>query len=76
MLLAAANARIEGMEALIVSHRERLSEPQAHILDLKSENESLHERLAESHANVDRITLMLPSAEKSGRRRWWRFRWG
>ena len=77
--LVAAQSKIEGMEALIGSHRDRFAEAQAHILDLKSENENLHERLAESHGNVERITLMLPSVQDGaevGPRRWWRFRWG
>ncbi|MCY4652346.1 MAG: hypothetical protein OXC95_04190 [Dehalococcoidia bacterium] len=75
--LAAALAQVEGLEALVGSQRERLTESQAHILDLKSENEGLHRHLDASNTNIERITLMLPAAGEtsSGRKPWWKF-WG
>ena len=72
--LAAAHARIEGLEELVAAHRERLAESQTHILDLKTENEGLHRHLSEANANVERMTLVLPAAgETSAGRSWWRF---
>ena len=75
--LAAAQARMEGLEELIASQRERLTESQAHILDLKNENDGLHRHLEASNSNIERITLMLPAAKEAsdGRGQWWRF-WG
>ena len=75
--LAAALAHIEGLEALATSQRDRLTESQAHILDLKSENEGLHRHLDASNTNIERITLMLPAAGETsnGRKPWWKF-WG
>ena len=75
--LAAALAQIDGLEALAVSQRERLAESQAHILDLKNENEGLHRHLDASNASIERITLMLPAVGETsnGRKPWWKF-WG
>ena len=75
--LAAAEARIVGLEELVASQRDRLTESQAHILDLKNENDGLHRHLEASNANIGRITLMLPAAREAsdGRRQWWRL-WG
>ena len=76
--LAAAQARMEGLEELIASQPraiDRVSRP--HILDLKNENDGLHRHLEASNSNIERITLMLPAAKEAsdGRGQWWRF-WG
>ena len=75
--LAAAHARIEGLEELVAAHRERLTESQAHILDIKTENEGLHKHLSETNSNVERMTLMLPAAGgASTGGAWWKLWWG
>ena len=74
--VVAAQAQIGGLEALVASHRERVGEAQAHALDLKAENDRLHQRLSEAHGSLERVTLMLPAASSEGgggRWRWWPF---
>ena len=74
--LVASEAQIAGLEALVASHRERLTEAQVHAIDLKTENERLHQRLSEAHGNLERVTLMLPAAKAErddARWRWWPF---
>ena len=75
--LAAARKTIEGMEGLIASQRERIGDYQAHMVDLRNENDKLHALLVQEQTNVERITLMLPAAGETGkRRRWWNAIWG
>ena len=66
--LAAAEARVQGLEEIVAILRERLGMADAHNLEL-------NRRLEESHATVDRVTLALPAAgETAGSRRSvWRF---
>ena len=72
--LVAAETEIKGLQALVASHRERITEAQMHALDLKSENDRLHQHLEEAHANVQRVTLMLPApGDEGGGWRWWPF---
>ena len=74
--LVAAETEIKGLQALVASHRERITEAQTHALDLKSENDRLHHHLEEAHANVERVTLMLPAPREEGESggwRWWPF---
>ncbi len=74
--LVAAETEIKGLQALVASHRERITEAQMHALDLKSENDRLHQHLEEAHANVQRVTLMLPAPRDEGEGggwRWWPF---
>ena len=78
VLLAAAEARITGLEHLVAAHKHSLTESQSHVMSLKTENDNLHRYLSESSANMERITLMLPAARESaepGRRRWWQLGW-
>ena len=66
--LAAAEARVQGLEEIVALLRERLGMADAHNLEL-------NKRLEESHSTVDRVMLALPAAgESSGpRRSLWRF---
>ena len=63
--LAAAQARIDGLEALVEQRRERQG-----MSD--SLNQELNQRLKEAHALSDRFQLTLPTAGEA-RRSWWRF---
>ena len=63
--LAAAQARIDGLEALIEQQRERQG-----MSD--SLNQELNQRLKEAHALSDRFQLALPAAGET-RRSWWQF---
>ena len=66
--LAAAEARVQGLEEIVAILRERLGMADAHNLEL-------NRRLEESHATVDRVMLALPAGgETAGpRRSAWRF---
>ena len=66
--LAAAEARIQGMEEIIALQRERLG-----MAD--SLNIELTKRLEEAHGSVDRILLALPkpSEESNSGRSFWKF---
>ena len=63
--LAAAQARIDGLEALVQQQRERQG-----MSD--SLNQELNQRLKEAHALSDRFQLALPAAGET-RRSWWQF---
>ena len=66
--LAAAEARVQGLEEIVAILREWLGMADAHNLEL-------NKRLEESHATVDRVMLALPAAGESAgpRRSGWRF---
>ena len=66
--LAAAEARVQGLEEIVAILRERLGMADAHNLEL-------NKRLEESHSTVDRVMLALPAAGESARprRSAWRF---
>ena len=66
--LAAAEARVQGLEEIVAILRERLGMADAHNLEL-------NRRLEESHSTVDRAMLALPAAGESAgpRRSVWRF---
>ena len=66
--LAAAEARVQGLEEIVALLRERLGMADAHNLEL-------NKRLEESHATVDRVTLALPAAGEGSEptRRSWQF---
>ena len=65
--VAAAEARIQGLEEIIQLQRERLGMADAMNVDLSR-------RLEEAHTSVSRLTLALPAAEGPGSRRFnWRF---
>ncbi len=85
--LAAARAQIKGMEELIASQRERISDSQAHSVALQAEVDRLNghleaanENVRAANANVERMTLMLPAASDTSLQgsSGWRFweRWG
>ena len=63
--LAAAQARIDGLEALVQQQRERQG-----MSD--SLNQELNQRLKEAHTISDRFQLALPAAGETSRS-WWRF---
>ena len=80
--LAAAKARIGGMEELIASQRERIADSQAHSIALQSEIDRLNEHLSAANANalvatksVERMTFMLPAVAEDSHREspGWRF---
>ena len=66
--LAAAEARVQGLEEIVALLRERLGMADAHNLEL-------NKRLEESHSTVDRVMLALPAAGEGSepRRSVWRF---
>ena len=72
-LLAAARARMEGMEELIASQRDRLADSQAHNIALQAEIDRLNGHLDATNANMERVTLMLPAAGESPRIPKWQF---
>ena len=63
--LREAQAQIHGLEELVAQMRERQG-----MSD--SLNQELNQRLQESLATSDRLTLMLPSPASEGNRPWWR----
>ena len=65
--LELTESRVEnrGLQALVDQLRERLGMADAH-------NQDLNRRLEEAHSTVDRVTLMLPAADETGRN-WWKF---
>ena len=63
--LAAAQARIDGLEALVQQQRERQG-----MSD--SLNQELNQRLKEAHTISDKFQLALPAAGETSRS-WWRF---
>ena len=75
--LAAARQQIAGMEELMAAQRDRINDYQLHVVDLKAENDKLHALLTQEQANMERVTLMLPSAEETSHgHRWLSWLWG
>lgn len=75
--LAGARQQIAGMEDLIAAQRDRINDYQLHVVDLKAENDRLHTLLTQEQANMERVTLMLPSAEETNHGpRWLSWLWG
>ena len=66
--LAAAEARVQGLEEIVAILRERLGMADAHNLEL-------NKRLEESHSTIDRVMLALPAAGQGSEptRRSWQF---
>ena len=75
--LAAARQKVTGMEELMAAQRDRINDYQLHVIDLKKENDKLHDLLTQEQVNVERITLMLPSVGETGQHpRWLSWLWG
>ena len=68
--VAALHEKVSGLEALLANNRDRVSDPQAHALDLRDELDATYKQGSVLMTLIETVVRALPPSSSEPRRSW------